>query len=166
MRSERRAIALDATLPEPHNHLGSLLARGGRHADALAEFTLATALDPNNAAAWTNRASALRAIGQPRDAAEAYRIAARLAPGDPGPRNGLGVLLVESGNLDRAIALFEEALAIDPRYHEARLNLAVAEVRRGHPAAARAALQALLQGHPDRETAAKAAAFLRDLGGS
>jgi arylsulfatase A-like enzyme/Flp pilus assembly protein TadD len=166
MRSERRAIALDPALPEPHNHLGSLLARGGRSEEALAEFTRATTLDPNNAAAWTNRANALRARGQPRDAAEAYRMAGRLAPRDPGARNGLGVLAVESGELDRAIALFEEALAIDPRYHEARLNLAVAQVRRGNAAAARAALQALLQAKPDRETAAKATAFLRDLGGS
>jgi protein O-mannosyl-transferase len=140
------------------------LARGGRHAEALAEFTRATTLDANNAAAWTNRANALRAMGQPRDAAEAYRTAGRLAPHDPGPRNGLGVLAVESGELDRAIALFEEALAIDPRYHEARLNLAVAQVRRGNPAAARAALHTLLQAHPDPATAAKAAAFLRDLG--
>ena len=166
MRSERRAIALDPSLPEPHNHLGSLLARRGQHAEALAEFTRATALDPNNAGAWTNRANALRATGQPREAAEAYRTASGLAPRDPGPRNGLGVLSIESGDLDRAVALFEEALAIDPRYHEARLNLAVAEVRRGHPEAARAALQALLLAQPDRETAAKAAAFLRDLGGS
>jgi choline-sulfatase len=165
-RSERRAIALDPSLPEPHNHLGSLLARGGQHAEALAEFTRATALDPNNAGAWTNRANALHATGQAGEAAEAYRTASRLAPGDPGPRNGLGVLAIETGDLDHAVALFEEALAIDPRYHEARLNLAVAEVRRGHPEAARAALQALLRAQPDRETAAKAAAFLRDLGGS
>jgi Flp pilus assembly protein TadD len=163
MRSERRAIALDPSLPEPHNHLGSLLARRGQHAEALAEFTRATVLDPNNAGAWTNRANALRATGHPREAAEAYRTASGLAPRDPGPRNGLGVLSIENGDLDGAVALFEEALAIDPRYHEARLNLAVAEVRRGHPAAARAALETLLQGRPDRETAAKAAAFLRDL---
>jgi Flp pilus assembly protein TadD len=39
MRSERRAIALDPSLPEPHNHLGSLLARRGQHPEALAEFT-------------------------------------------------------------------------------------------------------------------------------
>ena len=166
MRSERRAIALDPSLPEPHNHLGSLLARGGREGEALEEFTRATTLDPNNAAAWTNRANALRAGGRRGEAAEAYETAGRLAPRDPGPRNGLGVLAIEAGDLDRAVALFEEALAIDPRYHEARLNLAVAEVRRGHPAAARAALQALLRAQPDRETAAKAAAFLRDLGGS
>jgi arylsulfatase A-like enzyme/Flp pilus assembly protein TadD len=166
IRSERRAIALDPSLPEPHNHLGSLLARGGQAGEALEEFTRATTLDPNNAAAWTNRANALRAMGRRREAAEAYGTATRLAPRDPGPRNGLGVLSIEEGDVDRAVALFQEALAVDPRYHEARLNLAVAEVRRGHPAEARAALHLLLQSQPDRETAAKATAFLRDLGGS
>jgi choline-sulfatase len=166
IRSERRAIALDPSLPEPHNHLGSLLARGGKAGEALEEFTRATTLDPNNAGAWTNRANALRAMGRRREAAEAYQTATRLAPRDPGPRNGLGVLSIENGELDRAVALFQEALAVDPRYHEARLNLAVAEVRRGRRAEARAALRVLLQSQPDRETAAKAAAFLRDLGGS
>ena len=163
-RSERRAIALDLSLPEPHNHLGSLLARGGRTAEALEEFSRATSLDANNADAWTNRANALRALGRGGEAAAAYETAARLAPRDPGPRNGLGVLSIDAGDLDRAAALFTEALAIDPRYHEARLNLAVAQVRRGNPAAARATLHALLQDRPDPEMAAKAAAFLRDLG--
>ena len=129
IRSERRAIALDPSLPEPHNHLGSMLARRGQAGEALEEFTRATTLDPNNAAAWTNRANALRAMGRRREAAEAYETATRLAPRDPGPRNGLGVLSIEDGELDRAVALFQEALAVDPRYHEARLNLAVAEVR-------------------------------------
>src|SRR4029079_13410762 len=135
-------------------------------AEALEEFSRATALDPNSASAWTNRANALRAVGRPAEAAQAYETARDLAPRDPGPRNGLGLMALEKGDIDRAVALFDEALAIDPRYHEARLNLAVAEVRRGNPAAARAALQALLQGSPDRETSAKATAFLRDLAGS
>jgi Flp pilus assembly protein TadD len=132
----------------------------------LEAFTRATTLDPNNAGAWTNRANALRALGRSREAAEGYGTARRLAPRDPSPANGLGVLALEAGDLDRAVALFTEALALDPRYHEARMNLAVAEVRRGHPAAARAALDALLQARPDPETALKAKAFLRDLAGS
>jgi choline-sulfatase len=163
-RSERRAIALDPTLPEPHNHLGSLLARAGRLPEALDELTRATSLDPNHAGAWTNRANALRALGRRAEAEDSYRIASRLAPRDAGPLNGLGVMAVEAGAFDRAAELFRQALAVDPAYHEARLNLAVAEVRRGHPEAARTALADLLRRSPDRETAAKASAFLRDLG--
>jgi choline-sulfatase len=165
VRSERRSIALDPSRPEPHNHLGALLARTGRAAEALDEFARATALDPNNAGAWTNRANALHDLGRPGQAAAAYETAARLAPRDPGPRNGLGVLAVEAGDFDRAAGLFEEALAIDPGYAEARLNLAVAELRRGHDDAARAALTELLRGRPAPAMAAKAQAFLRDLGG-
>jgi protein O-GlcNAc transferase len=163
MRSERRAIALDPSLPEPHNHLGSLLARAGRLPEALDELTRATSLDPNHAGAWTNRANVLRALGRPAEAEDGYRIASRLAPRDAGPLNGLGVMAVEAGAFDRAAELFREALAIDPAYHEARLNLAVAEVRRGHPDVARTVLGDLLRRAPDPETAAKAAAFLRDL---
>jgi protein O-GlcNAc transferase len=163
MRSERRAIAIDDTLPEPHNHLGSLLARADRLPEALLELTRATSLDPNHAGAWTNRANALRAMGRRAEAEEGYRTAARLAPRDPGPLNGLGVMAVEGGNVDAAAALFRQALEVDPAYQEARLNLAVAEVRRGHPEAARASLEDLLRRGPDPETAAKARAFLRDL---
>jgi choline-sulfatase len=163
MRSEQRAIALDPSLPEPHNHLGTLLARAGRFPEALDELTRATSLDPNHAGAWTNRANALRAMGRRAEAEEGYRTAARLAPRDPGPWNGLGVMAVEGGDPAAAAALFRHALELDPSYHEARLNLAVAEVRAGHTEAARAALTELLRQTPDRETAAKAAAFLRDL---
>lgn len=165
MRSERRAIALDPSLPEPHNHLGSLLARRGRAAEALDEFTRATSLDENNAGAWTNCANALRALGRRDQAAGAYQTAARLAPHDPGPVNGLGVLAVEAGDFNRGAALFRQALEIDPEYHEARLNLAVAEVRRGNPDAARSALTELLRRRPQGDTAAKATAFLRELSG-
>ena len=68
----------------------------------------------------------------------------RLAPGDPDPRNGLGVLAVESGDLDRAAALFREVLAIDPALHDARLNLAVVYARQQRLAEARAELRAIL----------------------
>ena len=104
-------------------------------------------------------------MGRREEAAAAYQTAARLAPRDPGPVNGLGVLSVEAGDFDRAATLFRQALEIDADYHEARLNLAVAEVRRGNPGAARSALTELLRRRPDAQTAAKAASFLRDLSG-
>ncbi len=104
-------------------------------------------------------------LGLSGEAAEAYEKAAGLAPRDPGPPNGLGVLSVEAGDFDRAAAFFEQALVIDPDYHEARLNLAVAEMRRGHADAARAALDDLLRRHLDPDTARKAAAFRREIVG-
>ena len=163
VRAERRAITLGPGLPELHNHLGILLARGGDMPGALEAFATATRLDPNNARAWNNQANTLRALGQPARAAEAYRTAARLAPRDPDPRNGLGVMAVESGDLETAGALFREILAASPELHESRMNLAVVYVRQNRIPEARAELRAILDARPDRATAARAAAFLRDI---
>jgi Flp pilus assembly protein TadD len=163
LRAERRALVLGPDLPELHNHLGILQARAGSASDALVSFERATSIDPNNARAWANRGNALRALGRRQEAADAYGRALRLAPGDPDPRNGLGVLAVESGDLDRAAALFREVLAIDPALHDARLNLAVVYARQQRLAEARAELRAILASRPDSDTAARAAAFLRDL---
>jgi arylsulfatase A-like enzyme len=163
IRAERRAIALGPDLPELHNHLGILLAGAGDVPASLDEFAAATRLDPNNARAWNNQANALRSLGQNARAAEAYRTAARLDPRDPDPRNGLGVLAVESGDLEGAGALFREILAANPALHESRINLAVVYVRQNRLADARAELRAILAARPDRATAARAAAFLRDI---
>lgn len=163
LRAAQAAIAIDAELPELHNHLGVLRSRTGSPAEALASFDRAIALDPNNARAWTNRGNALHALGRAGEAAEAFGKAIALAPRDPDPRNGLGVLAVEAGDLDRAAALFREVLAAHPALHESRLNLAVVYVRQNRVGDARAELRAVLAGRPDRETAARAAAFLRDI---
>jgi len=163
IRAERRALLLGPELPELHNHLGILLARTGSAVEALASFARAVEIDPNNAPAWTNRGNALRALGRGPEAGVAYATAVRLAPRDPDPRNGLGVLAVEKGDLEGAAALFREVLAENAAFHEARLNLAVVYVRQQRLAEARGELQAILAARPDRETAARAAAFLRDL---
>jgi Flp pilus assembly protein TadD len=163
LRAARRAVLLGPALPEMHNHLGILLARSGDARASVEEFSAATRLDPNNARAWNNQANALRALGQSARAAEAYRTAARLSPRDPDPRNGLGVLAVESGDLEGAAALFREVLAANPGFHEARMNLAVVYARQDRARDARAELEIILAAKPDRVTAARAAAFLRDL---
>jgi arylsulfatase A-like enzyme/Flp pilus assembly protein TadD len=163
LAAEERATLLNPLLPEAHNHRGTLLAATGRAADALAAFTEATRLDPNNASAWNNRANALRALRRVAEASVAYRTAIELQPRDPGPRNGLGVLAVEAGDPDAATRLFEEALALDASYAEARLNLAVAEAQRGRLDAARRHAAEAATGATDPAVARRARAFLDDL---
>ncbi len=162
-RSAQRAVALGPDMPDLHNHLGILSSRRGASAAALDSFDHALQIDPNNARAWTNKGNALHALRRGAEAADAFRRAMALAPADPDPRNGLGVLAVEAGDLARAATIFREVLATHPGLHESRLNLAVVYARQGLVADARAELRALLAGHPDRETAVRAAAFLRDL---
>jgi arylsulfatase A-like enzyme/Flp pilus assembly protein TadD len=163
LSAARTAIRLAPALPDPHNHLGILLAGQGRHEQALAEFDEAIRLDPNSARAWNNRANALYALGRRPEATEAYKEAARLAPRDPDPMNGLGVLAVESGDLQGAATLFAQVLERDPSHAEAALNLAYVEARRGNPAAARARLQRLLQARVPRDVSRRARALLAEV---
>ena len=162
-RAEREAIRLAPSLPEPHSHLGVLLAGQGRLDDALASFDEAIRLDPNNARAWNNRANVLRARGRRDEAAEAYRTAARLAPRDPDPVNGLGVLAVEAGDLERAASLFGQVLERHPEYSEASLNLAFVEARQGQADAARQRLRRLLQAPLDPAFSRRVRSLLQEL---
>ena len=77
--------------------------------------------------------------------------------------NGSGVLAVESGRLEAAADLFEKALAGDAGLEEARLNLAVVEVQRGHVERAMALDREAASRTKDPALRARARAFLRDL---
>jgi Tfp pilus assembly protein PilF len=120
-------------------------------------------LDPNNVRAHTNRANALRALGRVAEAREAYQAAIRLAPDDVDALNGLGVLAVQSGAPDEAVELFRRVLARDPALADVRLNLAVAEWKRGQAAAARQELSRLLDGPAPPEVARRARELLARL---
>jgi choline-sulfatase len=163
IRAEAHAIAQNPQLPEPHNHLAVLEARRGRPRDALEAVEEALRLDPNNAQAWNNRGNVLRALGRREEARTAYQCAAELLPAYVDPLNGLGVLAVETGDLAAAAELFGRVLAVDPRYAEARLNLAVVEASRGRPEVARTLLEGLLGESPPKDVAGRARALLRTL---
>ncbi len=163
IRSEAHAIALNPQLPEPYNHLAVLEAQRGRPQDALRAVAEAIRLDPNNAQAWNNQGNVLRTLGQRGDAQAAYRRASELAPAYVDPLNGLGVLAVEANDLEAAAGFFARVLAVDPRYGEAKLNLAVVEATRGRPEAARALVEELLRESPPPALGRRAQAFLRTL---
>jgi thioredoxin-like negative regulator of GroEL len=77
--------------------------------------------------------------------------------------NGLGVLAVEKGRFDEAAQRFESVLQADPRFDEARLNLAVVESQRGRSDRATALATETLRTARDPALRARASAFLRDL---
>ena len=128
------ALALNGRSPEALNGLG-LLRRVGREADAAAAFEQATALDPSNAAYWTNLGNARRASGisdGPRTHTGAHsgrRDLRRCA-------NGLGAILVQTGKPADAVQWFERAIQQAPDFYEARLNLGIALQESGQRARA------------------------------
>lgn len=163
LASDEKALALDPTLPEVHNHLGVMRARRGDDRGALAAFDEVVRLDPNNALGHANRGNALRATGRLPEAKDAYEAALRASPRNVDALNGLGTLAVLGGAPDEAAALFGRALEQQPDLAEARLNLAVAELKRGRPDAARSALQELLRRSPQTAAAGRARQLLAQI---
>jgi tetratricopeptide (TPR) repeat protein len=64
-------------------------------------------------------------------AAWEFEFASKQLPNHAEPRNNLGLVLEEAGQLDRAVASYREAIAFDPDNIQYRANLARALVRRG-----------------------------------
>jgi tetratricopeptide (TPR) repeat protein len=60
-----------------------------------------------------------------------------------------GTELGKAGNLEEAVALMRQAIALDPDLVDAHFNLAIHEWRRGHPDAAIAAMQRVIDLHPE-----------------
>jgi len=75
---------------------------------------------------YMNKAVQLREREQPRDALQLYQKAHELEPARPEPLAGRGLALLDLGQTAPAIAAFEQALQIDPRFGLALMGLAEA----------------------------------------
>ncbi len=104
-------------------NLGTALAEAGRTADAAAAFARARDLNPSDPRPVKNLASlALNA----NDVANGMRFASeavRVAPNDAQAHDLLGRSLATKGDLRAAAAQFEQALALDPTFDQARSDL-------------------------------------------
>jgi tetratricopeptide (TPR) repeat protein len=77
-----------------------------------------------------------------------------LSPDDAETTTNLGVGYFFRGDLERAVRLFEQALALDPAFIPARYHLGVAYLYQGRCEAAIAALEAVVAAQPDYPQAA------------
>jgi tetratricopeptide (TPR) repeat protein len=97
-----------------YNSLGVAAEEGGAPAEALALFTRARQLHPENPDFPFNQGNALHALGRLDQAEAAYRASVAV---DPGYLNGwynLGVTLHQRGRFDEAKAAFRQVLRLDP----------------------------------------------------
>jgi tetratricopeptide (TPR) repeat protein len=81
MAAYRRALELDARLPDAHLNLGRLLHERGETAEAESHYRQALAVRPGDATAAFNLGVALQDLGRLRDAARAYETALGSEPG-------------------------------------------------------------------------------------
>lgn len=153
MRAEQASLTLDAAQPAAHNGLGLLLADADRHDEAARAFAEAVKWDPTSAPYRANLGNARRATSDLTGAADAYRQALERDPNLADAANGLGVVLVQQHRASEAIPWLERAVAVEPRFVEARLNLGIAWQETGNRARAADQFREVLatRGAPARE---------------
>jgi len=114
-----------------HNGLGMALGTAGRRDEAIAQFRLAVASDPNYALAHSNLAGALALEGRFDEASAGFRRATELSPRDATILANAGTALMRQGRLKEAAAMLTRAVEIDPDRRQAQKNLGVVLARLG-----------------------------------
>ena len=90
--------------------------QAGRHADALAAYTLYLSRYPKDAGIWTNLGALYRAMGQHEKGRTAQMRAFALEPDDKGILNNYANILSDLGDYAHSIELRQRSLSIDPSY--------------------------------------------------
>ena len=111
-------------LSDAHNSRGIELADRGWLDEAIKEFQKAIELDPDSAHAHDNLATVYSEKKLWREALQEYLTAIRLEPDSATAHYNLACFLASHGG-DMAIAEYQDALAQDPEYPDASLNLAL-----------------------------------------
>lgn len=115
----RKAINVAPNNPTAHNDLGICYARQGRLDEAIASLEKAIQLQPKQARYRNNLATILVQAKQPE---RAFTHLCAVHPRGVACYN-LGYLMQKAGDREKAIGLFEQALALDPSINQARVWL-------------------------------------------
>lgn len=142
-KAYRRALALRPGFSEAYNDLGQLLARGGRHAEAIAAFDAAldNMLYKEPFVARCNKGLALHAMGKKEEGIAEIRAALAVVPGYCKGRRELGRLLLEEGRVQDGLAEISSYARLCERVPDAHLQLGRARMKAGDLAGAREAFE-------------------------
>ena len=128
-----RSLALRPGYPEALTARGFALQGLGRRAEAEADYRRALAADADQPAVLFLLADLLQQAGRLDESAQVYADLFARRPHHVDARINAGVLAIQRGRLDEAIAHWEAALRADPGNPDAARNLAVAR-RQAKPA--------------------------------
>ncbi|HTM48255.1 MAG TPA: ASPIC/UnbV domain-containing protein [Bryobacteraceae bacterium] len=123
--------------PEALVNLGLLYLSSNRASQAVAPLEKATALQPDDGAAWGALGMAYSASDRKREAIAALEKAQALGGRGSNQANELGILYMESGQAPLAKIQFEAAVALDPNNAAAMRNLARYALESGDEAESR-----------------------------
>lgn len=121
----------DTALARRENEQATRLLADGRYETAEKHLKNALAADITYGPAHNNLGKVYYHQSKLYQAAWEFQYAAKLMPGQPEPRNNLGLVLESVGRLDEAADLYGEAYAMEPDNAQFIGNLARARVQRG-----------------------------------
>jgi tetratricopeptide (TPR) repeat protein/SAM-dependent methyltransferase len=144
-----RAIALMPDHPEAQLNLGNLLLRLGRLPEAVAAYERLAKLKPDLAETHYNLGNALAQQGRTAEAIACFERSLAIKP-LPEIHNNLGIALArDPARADEALAHYRAALAVDPNFVEADLNIGALQASRGRLEDAAAAFSRVIAARPD-----------------
>jgi len=148
----QRVVAVEPLASSAWNNLGNLLGERGNINDAIVALERAAQLesDPREASvSYFNLGVLHGKAGNIREKQRAYENAVRLNPTDAEAQRNLGVTLIETGQLNRAVDVLQLATKLAPRNAQAWLGLCVAQQLIGNVTARDAALLELRRMNPE-----------------
>ena len=122
-------------------------------AGAIAQFSKALEIQPDDAEIHYNLGVALFVKGDLEEAIAQYQTALAIAPDNAVFHNNLGTALYAKGAVDEAIAQFQESSKLQPGYADAHYNLGNALLRLGKLDEAIAQYRRTLEINPGHEEA-------------
>jgi tetratricopeptide (TPR) repeat protein len=146
----REAIRHDAAFLAAYNTLGVVYLRRGALAQAEHAFRYVLDQEPANAPAMSNLAQALRHLGRIAESEAMHRRLAQIEPHPPFYFFDLGLIALQSGELEAARDYFVKEIARDAYYHESHFWLGVAYYQLGDVVRARKHLNVAIEYSPTR----------------
>jgi type IV pilus assembly protein PilF len=142
-RDYRDAVELRPDYPDAHNDLGQLLARRGRHAEAITEFdaALGNVYYAEPYIARCNKGQALWSLGKKDEGKAEIRRCLQAAPRYCAGWRGLGRLELSEGRLKAALEALGKYGGLCPSVPDAWLQLGLAQMKAGDADAAREAFR-------------------------
>jgi tetratricopeptide (TPR) repeat protein len=126
----QRATELMPDDPDAFYYLGRLYFSADNAVAALAAFQRAIALDPSSVRGHNQLGQTYEGLGRPADAERAYLKAIELEGNQlkksEWPYYNLGLLYLNSGRSEDSMSYFQQALACNPAFPEAKIKLAAA----------------------------------------
>jgi protein O-GlcNAc transferase len=127
----QRSLAIDASYPAAHFHLGAALWQASDREHALPELQTAAKLAPNVYEYWFRLGSAYFQVGDLAGAVDADAHAVAIDPANDVLRNNYAYLLIETRQAERGIEESQKVLSHDPSNTAAVMNIGYAHLKQG-----------------------------------